>query len=74
METKRDIVDDKGIPVKLYLSKVRGGRVRIVASIPLGGSWLTYETLIRDVLEGRRAEIWLEFVKDTEEFKTKKGR
>jgi len=48
--------------------------VKIVASISLGGSWLTYETLIRDVLEGRRAEIWLEFVRDSEEFKAKKGR
>lgn len=67
----KDSIDDKGIPTRLYFKKVRGGRIKIEASIHLGGSWLSYESLVRDVIEGRRPEIWFEFVKDSEQFRAK---
>ncbi len=70
--SSKDIIDNNGIPLRLYMRKVRGGRIKIEGQVHLGGSWLTYENLGRDLLEGRRPEIWLDFVKDSEEFKAKK--
>jgi len=63
--------ENKGIPVRMYLRKVAGGRVKLVASIPVDGSWMCYENLIREVLEGRRSEAWFQFVENTPEFKLK---
>ena len=71
METVKDDPENPRIPVRLYIRKISGGRVKITASIPLGGSWLTYETVFRDVLDGRRAEGYAQFVKDSEEYKAK---
>lgn len=72
MEEINSSKENKGIPVRLYLRKVAGGRVKLVSSIPIEGSWMCYENLIREVMEGRRSEAWFQFVEDTPEYKMKK--
>jgi hypothetical protein len=67
-----EAIERKEVPVRLYFRKVAGGRLKLSSSIPLGGSWLSYENLIREVLEGRRSEAFFQFIEDTDDFKMKK--
>jgi hypothetical protein len=62
----------KDVPKRLYFRVVAGGRVKLSGSDDLGGSWLCYVNLIREVIEGKRSEAWFQFVEDTDDYKTKR--
>ena len=70
-EGERVEAEGAGVPVHLYIRKISGGRVKITASIPVSGSWLGYENLLRELLDGKRAEIYFSFVPDSADYKAK---
>jgi len=69
---KSDSSEGRGVPVRLYVRKISGGRVKVSASIPVGGSWLGYENILREVLDGKRSEVYFSFVPDTAEYRAQR--
>ncbi len=64
-------------PARMYMKRVGkdGDRLRISFSDDLGGSYLVFVNFLRDLLEGKRAEVYSSFVPDSPEWmEKKKGR
>jgi hypothetical protein len=62
----------KKTPKRLYFRSVSGGRVRLSSSEDIGGSWMCYLNLIREVIDGKRSEAWFQFVENTPEYEMKR--
>ncbi|HVP24005.1 MAG TPA: hypothetical protein VMS77_08855 [Conexivisphaerales archaeon] len=58
---------------RLYIKRISGGRIKFTFDGPyLGGSYLILEPYLKDMLAGRRSEVYAPFVPDSPEWRERR--